>query len=70
MKEWTREARYRVLNSPEEIRPLYERIRTSDYRLRYHIQPVTGLLNDPNGFLRHHDGSWHLSVLQLNTITP
>ena len=60
MKEWTREARYRVLNSPEEIRPLYERIRTSDYRLRYHIQPVTGLLNDPNGFLRHHDGSWHL----------
>ena len=60
MKEWTREERYRVLNSPEEIRALHEQIKASDYRLQYHIQPVTGLLNDPNGFLRHHDGSWHL----------
>ena len=57
MKEWTREERYRVLNSPEEIRALHEQIKASDYRLQYHIQPVTGLLNDPNGFLRHHDGS-------------
>ena len=60
MKEWTREARYRVLKDPEEIRPLHARIAASDYRLRYHIQPVTGLLNDPNGFLRRNDGSWHL----------
>lgn len=48
------------MKDPEEIRPLHARIAASDYRLRYHIQPVTGLLNDPNGFLRRNDGSWHL----------
>ena len=46
-KEWTKEERYRVLKDPEEIRDLYERITGTDYRQTYHIQPVTGLLNDP-----------------------
>lgn len=58
-KEWTKEERYRVLKDPEEIRDLYERITGTDYRQTYHIQPVTGLLNDPNGFV-HHNGKWHL----------
>ena len=59
MKEWTREERYRVLNSPDEIRDLYDRIQTSAYRQRYHVQPVTGLSSDPNGFALH-KGVWHL----------
>ena len=47
MKEWTREERYRVLHSPDEIRDLYERISNSAYRQTYHVQPVTGLSSDP-----------------------
>lgn len=59
MKTWTKEERYRVLTSPEEIRPLHELICHSAYRQTFHIQPVTGLLNDPNGFV-YHNGVWHL----------
>ncbi|MGI6107825.1 MAG: glycoside hydrolase family 32 protein [Lachnospiraceae bacterium] len=58
-RTFTREERYRVLQSPEEIRPLHDRISQSAFRQTYHIQPVTGLLNDPNGFC-FHDGLWHL----------
>ena len=59
MKEWTKEERYRVLKSSDELSELYERTVKSDYRQRYHIQSVTGLLNDPNGFV-FHNGLWHL----------
>ena len=59
MRTWTKEERYRVLKDPSEIRELHERIIRSDYRQQYHIQPVTGLLNDPNGFVFHSD-MWHL----------
>ena len=60
MKEWTREERYRTLESPDDVREMYNsRIKESVYRQSYHIQPVTGLLNDPNGFL-HYNGEWHL----------
>ena len=59
MKTWTKEERYRVLQRAEELRPLFEQIKQSDYRQHYHIQSVTGLLNDPNGFV-FHDGVWHL----------
>ena len=59
MKEWTREERYRVLQSPEEIRDLHDRIAQSPYRQAYHVQPVTGLSSDPNGFALY-DGVWHL----------
>lgn len=59
MREWTKEERYRVLKSPDEIKPLHDRIVLSPYRQTFHIQPVTGLLNDPNGFV-HHNGKWHL----------
>ena len=59
MKQWTLEERYRVLESPEDIRDLHERIRQSVYRQKYHVQPVTGLSSDPNGFT-YHKGIWHL----------
>ena len=59
MKEWTREERYRVLQSPDEIRELYDRTRLSVYRQHYHVQPITGLSSDPNGFALH-KGVWHL----------
>lgn len=59
MKEWTREERYRVLKSPDEIRDLFSRIQNSAYRQTYHVQPVTGLSSDPNGFALY-KGVWHL----------
>ena len=59
MKQWTQEERYRVLKSPEEVRDLHERICKSVYRQTYHVQPVTGLSSDPNGFALH-QGLWHL----------
>ena len=59
MKEWTREERYRVLQNADEIQPLYEKIRSSVYRQQYHVQPITGLSSDPNGFALH-QGIWHL----------
>ena len=46
MKTWSKEERYRVLESAEEIRPLHERIIRSDYRQQYHIQSVSGLLKE------------------------
>ena len=59
MKEWTREERYRVLHSAQEIEGLHEQIVHSVYRQRFHVQPVTGLSSDPNGF-GYHNGLWHL----------
>ncbi len=59
MKEWTREERYRVLESEDDIKDLYEQIRKSVYRQTYHVQPVTGLSSDPNGFT-YNRGRWHL----------
>ena len=59
MREWTREERYQVLESPEQIRELHERISQSAWRQTYHVQPVTGLSSDPNGFA-YHKGTWHL----------
>ncbi len=59
MKEWTREERYRVLHSADEIKDLYDRVKTSVYRQTYHVQPITGLSSDPNGFALH-EGIWHL----------
>ena len=59
MREWTLGERYRVLEDKEQIRDLYENIQKSKYRQFYHVQPVTGLSSDPNGFV-FHDGTWHL----------
>ncbi|MBR1634818.1 MAG: sucrose-6-phosphate hydrolase [Lachnospiraceae bacterium] len=59
MKEWTLEERYRVLQSADEIADLHERITKSVYRQKFHVQPITGLSSDPNGFV-YHEGKWHL----------
>lgn len=59
MKEFTREERYRVLKSPDEIKDLHEINKKSIYRQTYHVQPVTGLSSDPNGFV-YHKGIYHL----------
>ncbi len=59
MREWTREQRYRYLKDPQEVFPLFEQIQKSPYRQLFHNQAVTGLMNDPNGFVWH-DNRWHL----------
>ncbi len=59
MKEWTREEKYRYLKDLSEIKELHDRAEKSVYRQNYHIQAVSGLLNDPNGFT-FFDGNWHL----------
>lgn len=59
MKEWTRDERYRVLKSSEDVKHLHDSICRSVYRQTYHVQPVTGLSSDPNGFVWH-GGQWHL----------
>ena len=60
MREWTRDERYRVLKSADEIKDLYDKIQTSVYRQKYHVQPITGLSSDPNGF-SYYKGQWHLN---------
>ena len=53
MREWTREEKYRYLKDPQELTELYRRISGSAWRQAFHNQPVTGLMNDPNGFVWH-----------------
>ncbi|MBR1568009.1 MAG: glycoside hydrolase family 32 protein, partial [Lachnospiraceae bacterium] len=50
---------YRIFKDETELDGLREQVLSSRYRQTYHIQPVAGLMNDPNGFLYHH-GNWHL----------
>lgn len=59
--EWPRSKRYRTLNdiSETEYNSLLERVNHCPYRETYHIQPKTGLLNDPNGF-SFFQGEYHL----------
>ena len=61
MKEWTREERYKQISdySDNYLDELAKRVAQSPFRQNYHIQPNTGLLNDPNGFT-YFDGKWHL----------
>ena len=61
MREWTREERYRnILDATEsEIKELKEQVNRCPYRQKFHIQPTTGLLNDPNGFA-YFNGEYHL----------
>ena len=61
MKEWTREERYRTIleASNEEITELKKIVDSCPYRQKFHIQPTTGLLNDPNGF-SYYNGEYHL----------
>ena len=52
MIEWSREKRYRKIEEAkeEEIVELNKKVEQCPFRQVYHIQPPTGLLNDPNGF--------------------
>lgn len=61
MKEWTKEELSRKLTFKDtaELRKLHARISKSIWRTQYHVQTVTGLMNDPNGFC-FYKGKWHL----------
>lgn len=58
---WNREMRYRPYTdwSSDYLDKLKQTIKRSPWRMGYHIQPETGLLNDPNGF-SYFNGEWHL----------
>lgn len=59
--EWTREQRYQPYEAyePMMLTQLAEQVANSQFRQNYHIQPKTGLLNDPNGF-SYFNGAYHL----------
>lgn len=59
--EWTKEQRYRSMEdvTDEEIQGLARLVDKCPWRQTFHIQPVTGLLNDPNGFA-YFNGEYHL----------
>ncbi|MBM7604950.1 beta-fructofuranosidase [Metabacillus crassostreae] len=59
--EWTKEMRYRRLEEIDinEMEELKKKVNNSEWRQNFHIQPETGLLNDPNGFC-FFNGEYHL----------
>jgi beta-fructofuranosidase len=59
--EWTRERRYTKMEgvSLEELQLLKNKVDASPWRQSFHIQPETGLLNDPNG-ISYFNGEYHL----------
>lgn len=59
--EWSREERYRRIEDESEknLKELKEKVDNCPYRQKFHIQPKTGLLNDPNGFSCF-NGEYHL----------
>ncbi len=65
-ENWSRTDRYRPYKewSEEHLHSLEKKINSSHWRLGYHIQPVTGLLNDPNGF-SYFDGKWQLFIKHI-----
>jgi beta-fructofuranosidase len=61
MKEWTQSQRYTKLQDAkeEDIINLKHLVKSCKFRFNYHIQPPTGLLNDPNGLFQK-DGVYHV----------
>ncbi|KAA8745363.1 glycoside hydrolase family 32 protein [Paenibacillus sp. UASWS1643] len=59
--EWQIENKYRRLEdvSQEEMDALVSKVNSCSWRQTYHIQPISGLLNDPNGF-SFYNGEYHL----------
>ncbi|EII2106410.1 sucrose-6-phosphate hydrolase [Staphylococcus pseudintermedius] len=53
MEQWSREKRYRKYEEAthEKMELLTAKVNRSPFRQTYHIQPPTGLLNDPNGLI-------------------
>ncbi|MCE5097967.1 sucrose-6-phosphate hydrolase [Staphylococcus devriesei] len=62
MTEWSREERYRRLEDVDQsqLETLKQQVETSMYRQTFHIQPETGLLNDPNGLI-YFKGKYYVS---------
>lgn len=61
MFKWTTQQRYATYDtySPAVLTDLITAQQNSRWHLNYHIQPRSGLLNDPNGFT-YFDHRWHL----------
>lgn len=59
--KWTTKLRYLPYKDwpAEQIADIKQNINNSHWRLGYHIQPSTGLMNDPNGF-SYFNNQWHL----------
>ncbi|MFT8322993.1 MAG: sucrose-6-phosphate hydrolase [Bacillus sp. (in: firmicutes)] len=59
--EWNKDAKYRRLEeaSEQEMALLVDKVNKCSWRQTFHIQPNTGLLNDPNGF-SFFNGEYHL----------
>lgn len=60
-KAWTSQDRYRAYSDYDKtyITDLENAVKASPYHNTYHIEPETGLLNDPNGF-SYFNGKYHL----------
>jgi len=58
--EWTKEQLYMPIQeaSAEDMAKLKEQVNQCQWRQSFHIQPPTGLLNDPNG-LAYFNGEYH-----------
>ena len=56
---WTTEQRYKRYEdwTEEELTRIKDNIAQSPWHVTYHVEPRTGLLNDPNGF-SYFDGKW------------
>ena len=54
MKEWPRAERYRKIEDipMEEYEDLLHSVEKARWRQKFHVQPVSGLLNDPNGLIQ------------------
>lgn len=62
MAEWSREERYRRIEDVDKkyLEHLKQQVEASRFRQTFHIQPETGLLNDPNGLI-YHNGKYYVS---------
>ena len=59
--EWTTELRYKRYEdwTGEEKKQIKDNMANSPWHTHYHVEPKTGLLNDPNGF-SYFNGKWIL----------
>ncbi|EHJ07212.1 sucrose-6-phosphate hydrolase [Staphylococcus simiae] len=62
MTDWTREERYRRIEDVDVafFKDLKRKVDQSKFRQTFHIQPETGLLNDPNGLI-YYKGTYYVS---------